>query len=103
MAMAAGYGRVVAETQRLRVLQLLEGDPEGACSADELRAGLEAVEPRRISYRRVRDLLDWLAGKDLVAIEDRGTRLTARITERGEDVALGGSSFPGVARPRRRF
>ena len=98
-----GYPAFVSETQRLRVLQILEGVPGGACNADELRAGLEAVEPREVSYQRVRDLLEWLAKQGLVAIEDRGVHVTARITARGEDVALGGSSIPGVARHRKKL
>ena len=97
------YGRYVIEDQRLRVLQMLEKDPEGSHNADVLRAGLEALGHRGISYRHVRDLLDWLAGSGLVAIEDRGTHVVASITERGEDAALGGTAVPGVARLRKRF
>ena len=97
------FGRVVIEDQRLRVLQMLAEDVEGAQNADVLRAGLGALGHRGISYRRVRDLLDWLAGQRLVAIEDRGAHVLASITERGEDVALGGSAVPGVACPRKKF
>ena len=93
----------VTEDQRLRILQMLEKDSAGSLNADVLRAGLEAVGHSGVSYRRVRDLLDWLAGQRLVALEDRGAVVIARLTEAGEAAALGDSSAPGVARPRRRF
>lgn len=98
-----GYSEVVTADQRLRVLQMLEADPDGSHNADVLRAGLEAVGHRGVTYRRVRDLLDWLAAKGLVALEDRQTHVLARLTAAGEDAALGGSQVPGVARPRKGF
>ena len=99
----SSYSTHVTEDQRLRVLQMLERDAAGSHNADVLRAGLEAVGHANVSYRRTRDLLDWLADKGLVAIEDRGTHVIARITEAGEAAALGDAAVPGVARPRRRF
>lgn len=98
-----GYSRVVTEDQRLRVLQMLAQDPEGSHNADVLRSGLAAAGHERLSARRVRALLEWLSGEGLVATEDIGSLVVARITERGEDVALGGSRHPGVAKPRRSF
>lgn len=97
------FSRHATEDQRLRVLQMLELDSAGSHNADVLRAGLEAIGHAGVSYRRVRDLLDWLAGQGLVALEDRGSVVIARLTEAGEAAALGDSSVPGVARPRRRF
>ena len=99
----AAYSEVVTADQRLRLLQMLESDPDRTHNADVLRAGLEATGHRGVAYRRVRDLLDWLASEGLVALEDRGAVVLARLTERGEDVALGGSAVPGVARPRKGF
>ena len=97
------FADFVIEDQRLRLLEMLAQDPEGSHNTDVLRSGLEALGHGGISARHVRDLVDWLAGRGLVALEDRGGVPVARITERGEDVALGGCSVPGVARPRKRF
>ncbi len=97
------YSAHVIEDQRLRILQMLERDRAGSHNADVLRAGLEAVGHAGVSYRRARDLLDWLAEAGLVALEDRGAVVIARLTEAGEAAALGDSAVPGVARPRRRF
>lgn len=99
----AAYSGIVTADQRLRLLQMLESDPDRTHNADVLRAGLEAAGHRGVTYLRVRELLDWLAGEGLVALEDRGAVALARLTARGEDVALGGSQVPGVARPRKGF
>lgn len=98
-----GYRRFVIEDQRMRILQLLEKDPEGAHNEHVLRSALEALGHGGISARRVRGLVEWLSERGLVATEDRAGFLLARITERGEDVALGGSRVPGVARRRKGF
>ena len=90
------FAVAVTEDQRLCVLQALEGDPDGSHNENVLRAALA------LSGHRSRDILDWLAGQELVTLEERAGLAVAHITPRGEDVALGGSSVPGVAAPRRR-
>ena len=97
------FSQVVTEDQRLRVLQMLAQDPEGSHNQHVLRAGLEMAGHENVTARRVRGILAWLAERGLVTREDHGTVLVARITERGEDVALGGSPYPGVAKPRKKF
>lgn len=98
---ATAYGRIVTEDQRLRILQILERDPGHVHNENVLRAALGMAGHRRLSGRRVRDLLDWLAAEGLVALEERAGLMLAHLTGRGEDVALGGSALPGVAAPRR--
>lgn len=102
MSASSSYARVVTEDQRLRVLQVLERDPDGSHNENVLRAALGMAGHRRLSGRRIRDLLDWLAEEGLVRLEERAGLMLAHLTGRGEDVALGGSSLPGVAVPRRR-
>ena len=96
------FAVAVTEDQRLCVLQALEGDPDGSHNENVLRAALALSGHRRLSGQRVRDILDWLAERELVTLEERAGLAVAHITARGEDVALGGSSVPGVAAPRRR-
>ena len=95
------YSEVVTMDQRLVVLQVLQQDAAGSCNENVLRAALGMAGHRKLSSLRMRDLLSWLAGQELVALEERAGLMLARITDRGEDVALGGSSVPGVAAPGR--
>lgn len=95
------FSEAVSENRRLVALQVLQQDPAGTCNENALRAALDIAGHRKLSRRRVRDLLHWLSEQGLVALEERAGLVLARITERGEDVALGGSAAPGVAAPGR--
>lgn len=95
------FSEAVTANQRLVVLQVLQQDSAGTCNENVLRAALDMAGHRKLSPRRVRDLLHWLSGQGLAALEERAGLMLARITERGEDVALGGSAAPGVAAPGR--
>lgn len=95
------FSEAVTANQRLVALQVLQQDPAGTCNENVLRAALDMAGHRKLSSRRVRDLLHWLAEQGLVALEERAGLMLARITDRGEDVALGGSARPGVAAPGR--
>ena len=95
------FSEAVTANQRLVALQVLQQDPAGTCNENVLRAALDMAGHRKLSPRRVRDLLHWLAEQGLAALEERAGLMLARITDRGEDVALGGSSVPGVAAPGR--
>ena len=97
------FRQAVTENRRLCVLQMLAQDPEGSHNQHVLRAGLEMAGHPGVTARQVRVTLEWLESGGLVATEDAGSVIVARITERGEDVALGGSRYPGVAKPRKRF
>ena len=97
------FSRVVTKDQRLRLLQMLAQDSEGSHNQHVLRAGLEMAGHGGVTARQVRAILEWLESSGLDATEDVGSVIVARITERGEDVALGGSRYPGVANPRKKF
>ena len=95
------FSEVATQDQRLVVLQVLEQDPAGTCNENVLRAALGMAGHQRLSARRVRDILSWLAEQGLAGLEERAGLMLAHITDRGEEVALGGASVPGVASPRR--
>ena len=95
------FSEAVTANQRLVALEVLQQDPAGTCNENVLRVALDMAGHRKLSSQRVRDLLHWLSEQGLVALEERAGLMLARITGRGEDVALGGSSVPGVAAPGR--
>lgn len=87
------------EHQRLVVLQVLEEDADYAKNETVLQAALSALG-HGISGDRLRTELAWLSEQGLVAVEAVAGMQVAKLTRRGEDVALGRSRVPGVARPR---
>lgn len=90
---------IVTEHQRLVLLQVLEEDADYAQNETVLQTALSAVG-HGISGDRLRTELAWLAEQGLVTIESVAGLQVAKLTNRGEDVALGRTRVPGVARPR---
>ena len=93
------YADIVIEDQRLAVLQALEQDPDYSHNEHVLGRVLQAVG-HGISSDLLRTHLSWLAEQGLITTDDRAGLVVAKLTRRGEDVALGRSRVPGVARPR---
>ncbi|KFB91167.1 hypothetical protein GTGU_04782 [Trabulsiella guamensis ATCC 49490] len=56
----------------------------------------------RVSRDSVRTHLAWLREQGLVSLSDVSGCYVAAVTGRGEDVALGLASVPGVKKPRAR-
>nr|WP_275100134.1 hypothetical protein [Sedimenticola hydrogenitrophicus] len=90
---------LVIENQRLVVLQVLEEDVDYAQNEIVLQGALSAVG-HGISSDRLRTELAWLTEQGLISVENVAGLQVAKLTRRGEDVALGRSRVPGVARPR---
>jgi hypothetical protein len=93
------FSEHIAADIRLVLLQALEEDPDYSHNEGVLRAALGAVG-HGISHDRLRVELAWLAEQGLVTVTDAAGLQVARLTARGEDVALGRTRVPGVARPR---
>ena len=91
-----GRERILAEDLRLRVVQLLDADPEWTQNADMLRSGLAALG-RDVRVDRVVALVEWLAGAGLVTIVNASPPVTVRLTPRGVDLAAGRIVVQGVA------
>jgi len=100
MSTPADYRAAVAEDQRLVILQVLAGAPAYTAHEHVLRTALGALG-RSIDYGTLRSHLAWLDSRPEALITVMGTDTqVARLTLRGEDVALGRAHEPGVARPR---
>lgn len=96
----AAYSDVVAEHQRLVILQALTEDADYSHNESVLHTMLSATG-HGLSLDALRAQLRWLEDVGLVSIEEvRVVGLVARITARGLDAARGLARVDGVARPR---
>lgn len=93
------YEEIVASDQRLVLLQVLEENVDYAHNETVLQRALEAMG-HSISSDRLRTELAWLSEQGLITVENLAGLQVAKLTNRGEDVALGHARVPGSARPR---
>ncbi|HHH12945.1 MAG TPA: hypothetical protein ENJ98_01795 [Thiolapillus brandeum] len=93
------YRDIVAADLRLVILQALEEDPDYSHNDAVLQRMLDAVG-HSVSTDRLRTELAWLAEQGLILINEIEDLVVSKLTARGEDVALGRTRVPGVARPR---
>jgi hypothetical protein len=89
---------VLAAHLRLTILRVLAGAP--AWTANSSIIHTVAVDFGLMASRDlIRTELSWLAEQSLVTIKDMGALVVATLTERGQDVAEGRVTAPGVQRP----
>ena len=86
--------------QRLVILRSLV-DAGGEANESILQDCLD-VYGHRVSRDQVRTHITWLAEQGLVTNEPVGSYFVASLTGRGQDVAEGRSTVPGVKKPRAR-
>lgn len=84
--------------RRLVILRVLAEAPGYAANQYVLGSALRAYG-HDVSQDRLQADLYWLAEQTLVAIDDSAGVLTAKISQRGADVAAGRAIVPGVKRP----
>ena len=87
----------VTEDRRLQILILLSESANYAANEFLLQAALEQFG-HAVSQDRLRSDLAWLKEQDLLKIEEVGTVRVATLTTRGDDVATGRATAPGVKR-----
>ena len=89
---------IQSQHHRLAILLLLS-----VANGYDLNSEMLRIALKNEGYRLGRDLiateLHWLAEQGLVEIEQVNQFLVAKLTDRGEDVAQGHVSVPGVKRP----
>ena len=93
------YNNFATEQARRLILEALEKDPDYEHNEEVIRGVLE-LYGHHFSRDKLRTELHWLAEQGLVGIEKTQhlDLLLVRLTARGEDVALGRTRVPGVAR-----
>ena len=99
MGQVRNAAEVFAEDQRLCILRILEEAPNCRCNESILHQALPQYG-HDLGRTKVTALTTWLEEAGLVEVEDLGVVRIARLTEAGEDVALGRTRHPGVKRPR---
>lgn len=92
------YNRHISEHLRITLLRILDRAPEYRAN-DSVLADAAYASGLGVARDRVRTELAWLAEQGLVTIESFETLQVATITQRGQDVAAGRATVPGVKRP----
>lgn len=92
------HEHTVLPDQRRLVLKTLEEDPGYSHNENVLRSAL-AYWGHSISRDGMRHCLTWLFEAGLIELHSSDPTWTAKLTARGEDVALGRTVAHGVARP----
>lgn len=87
------------EQFRRDILSLLQQDADYALNDGILQAALTQLGSP-IAYDRLQTQLAWLAEQGLVTLDKLPGTVVAKLTVRGEDIALGRAMAPGVKRLR---
>ncbi len=89
----------IAADQRLVILRILNEAP-GYCTNDSVIDMSMGMIGHRIPRDTVQTHLHWLEEQGLIELEAMGEILVATLAGRGQDVATGEATVPGVNRPR---
>lgn len=92
------FNQHLRAARRLAILQLLAGAPTRSASSVTLHAALPSLGIAS-SRDDVATDLAWLREQDLAKLEQFDQAMIATLTGRGDDVAAGRATVPGVARP----
>lgn len=92
-------GKVLQEDRRLVILRFLSEDPDYTLNTSVLQSALSAYG-HGVSRDRVETDCAWLNEQELVVLEKLGNVTVVTLTARGQDVAEGKATVPGVKRPR---
>lgn len=97
--MSSGFASHLAEDRRLVYLRVLLESPGYAANEFLLQTMVERFG-HAASADLVRTDLAWLQEQQLLTVADVGGVQIATLNTRGEDVARGRTTVPGVKRPR---
>ncbi len=93
-----GYAETLRRHVRITTLRLLAEQPDYALNESILRE-LLADFAFALTRDQLRTELAWLVEQDLVTVETVRDLQIATITKRGDEVANGRATVPGVKRP----
>lgn len=94
------FAELANEHARLAMLQLLQADADYSINENVLQHALQSIG-HSLSADALRTQAAWLAEQGLLVTRLVGADLQVhQVSRRGEDVALGRVTVPGVARPR---
>lgn len=92
------FAEHLRQDRRLVLLRLLAELPAYRANSSVLYVALEQFG-HSTTRDQVKTELRWLEEQALVVVEEAGPVLVATLRERGQDVAKGRATVPGVARP----
>ena len=93
------FAHLQAESRRCAMLRFLADAPGYEMNTSVMQDALDAYG-HPVSRDQVETDAAWLEEMGLVEVEDLGAVKVLHLTGRGEDVARGRVSVPGVKRPR---
>jgi len=93
------YSELIISDVRLVILRALAEDA-GYSHNEIILRDILAMMGHRVSGDVLRAQLQWLSEQGLVKTGNAGNLIVATLTDKGEDVAFGVATCPGVKRPR---
>ncbi len=96
--MNSNFAQLLSADRRLVLLRILDRAPGNEANHYILREALDNMG-HNVSHDTTLTELSWLQEQGLVMLEDLGGTKVARLTGRGQDVALGRSLVSGVKKP----
>ncbi|MCY1391432.1 hypothetical protein D3C76_965010 [compost metagenome] len=93
------FAQFLREDMRLVLLRLLEEMPGYRANSSVLTSALDQFG-YSASRDQVKTELVWLQDQGALTLAEAGPVMVATLTERGQDVATGRATMPGVKRPR---
>ena len=93
------FAEYLRKDVRLVALRVLSETPGFRANSSELSNLLDRFG-HAVTRDQMKTELRWLSEQGLVELDEAGSVLVAKLTERGQDVAEGRAVVDGVARPR---
>ena len=93
------FAEYLRKDMRLVALRVLSETPGFRANSSVLFNLLDQFG-HAVTRDQMKTELRWLAEQGLVEVDEAGSVLVAKLTERGQDVAEGRAVVDGVARPR---
>ncbi|MDD9911641.1 MAG: ArsR family transcriptional regulator [Alphaproteobacteria bacterium] len=96
--MTSNFENLLAEFQRLSILQILQDDEDYSANTDILSSALSHLG-NTISSDALNAHVDWLRKKGLIKVRLIGSFTVVQLTKRGLEAAQGILRVDGVRRP----
>lgn len=94
------YQDFETEGRRLGILRILSRRTQFTTNEYSLNDELQGAYAHNVSKDRLHADLAWLEEQDLVIVQQPRAGWIVTLTSRGDDVAKGLATVPGVARPK---
>jgi hypothetical protein len=93
------FAKYENEQMRLTILQMLEQDRDFTANDTVVNRALDSVG-FSVSSDKLKTELAWLQEQGVIELNESMSMTIVKLTQRGQDVALGRATIPGIPRPR---